>query len=125
MGCFTYFEFLEFQQCELWWICRVHVVEYARALLLGGATTDQIDVADASESDQGSIDIDEEQRKSRVSPVLDDSVNISVAGDVKPKLPEKRVSNAKLKKDLGVVLRFPTYREGLQAIHRGDQSPLA
>lgn len=99
------------------------MVEYARALLLGGATTDQIDTADASSNDQGSIDINEEQIKSRVSPVPDDSVTINVAGDVKPKLPEKRVSNAKLKKDLGVVLRFPTYREGLQAIHCGDQSP--
>jgi hypothetical protein len=29
----------------------------------------------------------------------------------------KRVSNAKLKRVLGVTLRYPTYREGLTALH--------
>ena len=36
---------------------------------------------------------------------------------------EKRVSNRTLKGQLGVTLRFPTYREGLHAIHEGDQTP--
>ncbi len=36
---------------------------------------------------------------------------------------EKRVSNEMLRKQLGVVLRFPTYRQGLQSIHEGDQTP--
>ncbi len=36
---------------------------------------------------------------------------------------EKRVSNRMLKEQLGVTLRFPTYREGLRAIHEGDQTP--
>ena len=30
----------------------------------------------------------------------------------------KRVHNTKIKRELGVVLRYPTYREGLQAIAR-------
>ena len=36
---------------------------------------------------------------------------------------EKRVSNQMLRRKLGVTLRFPTYREGLQGIHEGDQTP--
>jgi hypothetical protein len=28
----------------------------------------------------------------------------------------RRVNNAKLKRDLGVSLRYPTYREGLRAL---------
>lgn len=39
------------------------------------------------------------------------------------KLPEKRVSNARIKQDLGVALRYPTYREGLQAVLREDPDP--
>ena len=31
----------------------------------------------------------------------------------------KRVSNARLKEELGVSLSYPTYREGLTAIARG------
>lgn len=38
-------------------------------------------------------------------------------------LPEKRVSNRKIKEVLGVQLRYPTYREGLKAIHEGSLDP--
>ena len=38
-------------------------------------------------------------------------------------LEEKRVSNARIKSSLGVQLRFPSYREGLAAIHAGDKTP--
>ena len=40
-------------------------------------------------------------------------------------LEEKRVSNAKLKRGLGVRLEFPTYREGLAALAAGDLRPFA
>lgn len=36
---------------------------------------------------------------------------------------EKRVKNNLIKKELGVVLEFPTYREGLSAIAQGDTRP--
>lgn len=36
---------------------------------------------------------------------------------------EKRVKNELIKKELGVVLEFPTYREGLSAIAQGDMRP--
>ena len=36
---------------------------------------------------------------------------------------EKRVSNAKVKDELGVELVFPSFREGLQAIHQGNAAP--
>ena len=36
---------------------------------------------------------------------------------------EKRVENARIKTELGVALQFPTYREGLDALARGDQYP--
>lgn len=34
----------------------------------------------------------------------------------------KRVSNAKIKKTLGIELLFPTYREGLRVIHGGENN---
>ena len=49
--------------------------------------------------------------------------NTKDAADSRPGLPEKRVSNHKLKGELGVILRYPTYREGLRAVHAGDQRP--
>ncbi|KXZ49022.1 hypothetical protein GPECTOR_23g110 [Gonium pectorale] len=39
-------------------------------------------------------------------------------------LEEKRVRNALIKSELGVRLRYPTYREGVAAIHGGDLWPL-
>jgi hypothetical protein len=36
----------------------------------------------------------------------------------------RRVRNDRLKRDLGVTLRYPTYREGLRAIAAGSHSPL-
>lgn len=36
-----------------------------------------------------------------------------------------RVSNAKLKRELGVVLAYPTYRHGLDALWRDDEERLA
>lgn len=36
---------------------------------------------------------------------------------------EKRVTNEKIKAQLGVQLTYPTYREGLAAIHAGDHRP--
>jgi nucleoside-diphosphate-sugar epimerase len=38
-------------------------------------------------------------------------------------LEEKRVSNGKLKAELGWRPEFPTYREGLAAILQGDMRP--
>ena len=40
-----------------------------------------------------------------------------------PQLDEKRVSNERIKKELGVRLEFPTYRQGLAAIAAGDMRP--
>ena len=39
------------------------------------------------------------------------------------KTEEKRVMNALIKEELGVSLKFPSYREGLRAIHAGDVRP--
>lgn len=36
---------------------------------------------------------------------------------------EKRVSNAKIKAELSLALEFPSYREGLSAIHAGNKRP--
>lgn len=36
---------------------------------------------------------------------------------------EKRVANRRVKEELGVRLRFPSYQEGLAAIAAGDVSP--
>ena len=38
---------------------------------------------------------------------------------------EKRVRNTRLKRDLGVTLRFPDYRAGLRALHAADKTPFA
>lgn len=39
------------------------------------------------------------------------------------RLEEKRVRNTRIKQELGVRLRYPTYREGLAAIAAGDLRP--
>ncbi|GIL93212.1 hypothetical protein Vretimale_8166 [Volvox reticuliferus] len=39
-------------------------------------------------------------------------------------LEEKRVRNRLIKSELGLELRYPTYREGVVAIHRGEYWPL-
>ncbi len=36
---------------------------------------------------------------------------------------EKRVCNKKIKEQLGIELLFPSYKEGLEAIHQGDRTP--
>ena len=38
-------------------------------------------------------------------------------------LAEKRVSNRLIKEELGSVLGFPTFREGLTAIHKRNLAP--
>lgn len=44
--------------------------------------------------------------------------------DSKPgKQAEKRVSNQKIKAELLVAMEFPSFVEGLSAIHRGDKRP--
>ncbi len=48
---------------------------------------------------------------------------INEQGGVLPRLAEKRVCNQLLKDELRVVLDFPTYREGLTAIHRRNLVP--
>jgi hypothetical protein len=35
----------------------------------------------------------------------------------------KRVSNRLIKQDLGLALRYPTYREGLTALRAAGESP--
>jgi len=35
----------------------------------------------------------------------------------------KRVSNHRIKRELGVILRHPTYREGLRALHEAGEGP--
>ena len=102
------------------------MIEFARALLLAGSATlehESSSSPESTDSEQSTPPRNEERSHSQVSSALDDGVNMSSTGGRKPKMPEKRVSNLKLKECLGVVLRFPTYREGLRAIHSGDQSP--
>lgn len=36
---------------------------------------------------------------------------------------EKRVCNRKIKEVLGIQLMFPSYKEGLAAIHQGNGTP--
>lgn len=58
---------------------------------------------------------------SKFSSMATGSINMQGAsGD---KRGEKRVSNQKLKAELGVSLDFPSYREGLAAIHAGCMQP--
>lgn len=42
-------------------------------------------------------------------------------GAARQQLEEKRVRNNLIKKELGVKLAFPTYKEGLAAIQSGDK----
>ena len=87
-------------------------MQYARALL-DGSVADQCEERPSAEEVAGArnSETDDGQRSSQR------------AEGTLLRLPEKRVSNRKMKQELGVVLRFPTYREGLRAIQSGDQTP--
>ena len=70
----------------------------------------------ASASDGGSTE----------SALHNSSKTAAASPDVKPrKQAEKRVRNDKIKSALNVTLEFPTYVEGLSAIHRGDLRPFS
>ena len=45
--------------------------------------------------------------------------------ECRPRMGEKRVRNDVVKAELGLELAFPTYREGLAAIHAGDRRPFS
>lgn len=61
--------------------------------------------------------------KQRSALVAETTVSEDNQGEpVQTRLAEKRVCNAKLD-ELGVVLKFPTYREGLSAIHARNLTP--
>ena len=49
----------------------------------------------------------------------------SIVWESRPRMEEKRVRNDLVKAELGVELAFPTYREGLAAIHAGDRRPFS
>lgn len=47
-----------------------------------------------------------------------------IAGD-RLGLDEKRVRNELIKLELGIMLEFPSYREGLRAIYAGEVQPFS
>ena len=97
------------------------MVQFARSLLDGTA----VDRENTSAKEQRSATDSAEDNivGDIVSPILVGAQLSSRIAEAGLLLPEKRVSNAKMKGELGVVLRFPTYKEGLRAIHAGDQTP--
>ena len=40
---------------------------------------------------------------------------------IRPQLLIKRVKNDRIKQELGVTLRYPTYREGLRALYEAGE----
>ena len=86
-----------------------------------------------SSSGSGSDREEEERRKSarNGARAVGSSSHVVTRSEVREFAPlaaatpngEKRVKNDLIKKELGVELEFPTYREGLAAIARGDVRP--
>lgn len=99
-------------------------MQYARALL-DGSVADQHDARPSPSRDEQSSASGcvEDSARGPASPAADGAQPSSQTAEARLRLPEKRVSNSKMKRELGVVLRFPSYREGLRAIHAGDQTP--
>lgn len=103
------------------------MVEYARALL-GGSADDQRGEgphSDASREEQSSASGCTKDGTGEPATSASEGAqhNDKTAEAGKQRLPEKRVSNSKLKQELGVVLRYSSYREGLRAIHTGELAP--
>ena len=98
---------------------RHQVMQYAAELLSSCADVD------------ASAPLVSEQLPSACEPVTkNETASADSAGATRQRGPdggnlaeEKRVCNRTLREQLGVTLRFPTYREGLHAIHEGDQTP--
>ena len=86
----------------------------ARDLLQGGAGR-----FDASESRNL-----ESMRPGPPSSPSSTVVSPEVRGGAPP-IEEKRVRNTRIKEELGVRLTFPTFREGIGSIHRGEIGPFS
>lgn len=97
-------------------LCRSEVVRYARHLISAGTY-------ESAEEKSNSVGPADARLKSAVTSPAQSTESQGKEGDGQNKLPEKRVSNVSLKRDLGVHLRFPTYREGLAGIHAGNHTP--
>jgi hypothetical protein len=54
-----------------------------------------------------------------------DTGNVADSSQDTQGLEEKRVRNTKLKHELGVSFKFPTYREGMAALVTGDLAPFS
>jgi len=86
---------------------RIHVADIAQA----------IDAAFAKRAD-GVFNISDDAATSAPEVIAYDVAEKTMTPMAKSFYGEvKRVRNAKLKSELGVTLRYPTYREGLKAIH--------
>ena len=104
--------------CQMWaGTGRHEVMQYASKLLEGSSTADVAREHDAiqncSEAASNAAD---------VTPAAD-GVAAQTNRPGQFVMDEKRVSNQLLRTRLGVTLRFPTYREGMQGIHEGNQTP--
>lgn len=79
-------------------------------------------------SDTASIDDDRQASAAAQAAIVETAItSASIHGKVTRKpdsqRTEKRVSNKKVKAELCVTLDFPSYVEGLSAIHHGDKRP--
>lgn len=74
----------------------------------------------ASSPDAAAQEATEQQQQSRKTRLEKSNEDARVMARLRG---EKKVSNALIKKEFGIELEFPTYKEGLRAIVRGDTRP--
>ena len=102
---------------------RATVIAFAASLLqtqqrsaLHGCSASADD--DVNRFQGGSLPVESSQQQSQTG--AESGISQVVSGGGRP---EKRVCNAKIKAELSLIFEFPSYREGLAAIHAGDSCP--
>ncbi|GIL55281.1 hypothetical protein Vafri_10839 [Volvox africanus] len=108
---------------------RTEVMSYARSLLAGQGQGQGSRSSVAGEEEPPVLSAREGQSSERIG--INGTVDTHSQsagrgrGSGPEPLEEKRVRNRLVKSELGVKLRYPTYREGVAAIHRRDYWPLS
>lgn len=118
------------------WVSRIHVADICGAIIAAMQLPDTLssgifNVADDEPAPRATVMAYARQLLSATTDTAyDDNGTAATAAPLpesersrRRRTDNKRVSNRRLRDVLGYTLRYPSYREGLTAIHRGDTDP--
>jgi nucleoside-diphosphate-sugar epimerase len=120
------------------WVSRIHVADICGAIIAAMQLPDTgsgsgliFNVADDEPSPRATVMAYARQLLSTTTDTTCDDNGTAATASPAPetersrrrRTDNKRVSNRRLRDVLGYTLRYPSYRDGLSAIHRGDTDP--